>query len=512
MNLVPQLIIPMTGVGQRFVNAGYRELKPLIDTGMGTMIQGVLENYQLVEDPLFVISDSHPQKADLKRELTRLRPKGKVIEISSHKRGPSYAVWEARSNIDSKRPVIVNYCDFSGIWSETDFYAQLVEVDGLIATYTGFHPHMVRNTSYAYVLKIGDRVKGIQEKRSFTENPMNEEASSGTYGFGSGEILLDALSEQMKRNLSLNGELYTSLTYIPLIEKDAAIKTFQIDKFFQWGTPEDLEDFRFWEKLRLRSLSKNMKVKEERKSVALILAGGSGNRLRGTANVPKPQIQVFGKQLWKFAAEASKTCKETYVFTTSDQLEGMQKSLGEPIVFISIDKPTESQTDSAYEALNRIAELNHPIHILASDNILFEEELAKVESLLHDCDVVAWTKCNYAASQKKPFHYSWVNSDERRDINHVYIKPENRPDSNEILIGNFSFRDGTLARRLIDKIRSEQIVMSEKYLDYVVIEALNLGLTVKAHAVNDFWAIGTLEEFDTLKYWEEAFAVPKITA
>ena len=43
---------------------------------------------------------------------------------------------------------------------------------------------MLKNTNYAYV-KNKNSVIDIQEKKPFTENPMMEEVSSGTYYFKS---------------------------------------------------------------------------------------------------------------------------------------------------------------------------------------------------------------------------------------------------------------------------------------------------------------------------------------
>ena len=52
MNQVAQLVIPMTGVGQRFVERGYSDIKPLIQTGMGSMLAGVLRNFQSITSPI----------------------------------------------------------------------------------------------------------------------------------------------------------------------------------------------------------------------------------------------------------------------------------------------------------------------------------------------------------------------------------------------------------------------------------------------------------------------------
>ena len=53
--------------------------------------------------------------------------------------------------------------------------------DGCVVTYTGFHPHMLGSTNYAYVKLRDSNIIDIQEKQPFTSKPMEENASSGTY-------------------------------------------------------------------------------------------------------------------------------------------------------------------------------------------------------------------------------------------------------------------------------------------------------------------------------------------
>jgi hypothetical protein len=126
MNKVMQLVIPMTGVGQRFVDRGYSDIKPLIQTGIGSMLGGVLRNFQSIASPICIISESHPQKNRLKAEIIRLRPLARIVEIEAHKKGPSFAVWCAKEYLDLDLPTIVNYCDFSGVWSENELIKNLV--------------------------------------------------------------------------------------------------------------------------------------------------------------------------------------------------------------------------------------------------------------------------------------------------------------------------------------------------------------------------------------------------
>ena len=75
---------------------------------------------------------------------------------------------------------------------------------------------------------------------------MNEYASSGTYYFSRGELLISTFEEVIKRKMSVNGEYYVSLAYKIISEKFKDILVYPLQHFMQWGTPQDLDEYNFW--------------------------------------------------------------------------------------------------------------------------------------------------------------------------------------------------------------------------------------------------------------------------
>ena len=503
MNQAMQLVIPMTGVGQRFVNRGHSDIKPLIQTGMGSMLAGVLRNFQSITSPICVVSESHPQKSRLKDEIIRLRPQARIVEIEAHKKGPNFAVWCAKEYLNPELPTIVNYCDFSGIWSEDKLIKSLTEQDGLILTYKGFHPHRFRSNAYAYVKKdINDIVTEVQEKRSFTNNPAKEEASSGTYGFKTARIMLSAIQKQLDQNISHNAEFYTSLTYIPMIREGLEVKTMLIDKFFQWGTPDDLEDFIFWSEL----------VKKKKKpefhsefTNALILAAGSGTRLAQFTDTPKPLIKVFGKPLWEYSAELIDSCSNKSIFIRSqDQAEYVSANCPN-ISTLSVNSATNSQAESAKKGLQMMKPNDLPVHVLAADNIIQQVKISDVTEKLKASDLIVWVTKNYSIAKFHPTHFTWVDIDEMNQITKVYFKESSPNEESFSILGNFTFKSLQMAEKVIEEVISQSLSSTETYLDHVIEYCLKKNLKVSAFIVNKSFSIGTEEEWLTLNYWQESF-------
>lgn len=244
-----QIIIPMSGLGTRFIAAGYTDPKPLIKIGRKPMIEYIIDNFPGEKDFLFICNQQHLDSTVMRSELNRIMPTGKIVGITSKKLGPVWAVTQAFNYIKDNEPVIVNYCDFNWTWNYVNFKQtmQSGEYDGGIVCYIGFHPHLLRPNLYASCkVDKNNNLIAIREKYSWTENKMESWQSSGTYYFKSGALLKKYYQRQIAEQLHFHGEYYASLTYNLLVRDKLKVHIYKIDKFCQWGTPKDLQEFIYW--------------------------------------------------------------------------------------------------------------------------------------------------------------------------------------------------------------------------------------------------------------------------
>ena len=78
---------------------------------------------------------------------------------------------------------------------------------------------------------------------------MKEFASSGTYYFKTAKIMAKYFQKTVDRDLNVKGEYYVSMSYKTMIEDKCKLNIFNLDKFMQWGTPEDLEEYNWFSSL-----------------------------------------------------------------------------------------------------------------------------------------------------------------------------------------------------------------------------------------------------------------------
>ena len=272
-----QIVIPMSGFGERFRKAGYSLPKPLIEVDGKPIIAHVIDLFPGEFDFLFICNNEHLSNSAyrLKEILNQYCPTGRIVGIPSHKLGPVYAIWQVEDMIDSDRPVVVNYCDFTCYWKWQHFkeFVSATECIGAIPGYKGLHPHSLGSTNYAYMREEKGWVIDIQEKKPFTDNRMQEYASSGTYYFATGEIMKSACHEAMEKELKIGGEYYVSLAYKPLLEKKYPIVVYPIQHFMQWGTPEDLKEYNGWSETFRRLIDPQVPLLPSQGAVIIPMAG-----------------------------------------------------------------------------------------------------------------------------------------------------------------------------------------------------------------------------------------------
>ena len=244
-----QIVIPMAGSGRRFVESGYKRIKPLIEVDKRPFIEYVVNMFPGETNFLFICSEEHLNNTNLRETLNSIVPEGRVVGIRQHKRGPVWTVLEARDHINDEEQTIVNYCDFNCIWDYKRFKQTVTEkgYSGAMACYRGFHPHLLGPNLYAS-LRVDENnlLLEVREKYSFTESKMDSYQSSGTYYFKSGALAKKYFRELIEQDISVNGEYYVSLVYNLMCRDNLKTHIYEIDKFCQWGTPQDLEEFNYW--------------------------------------------------------------------------------------------------------------------------------------------------------------------------------------------------------------------------------------------------------------------------
>lgn len=510
------IVIPMSGIGKRFLDQGYEKPKPLIEIGGKHIINHVCDLFPGEEKFTFICNSKHLDETNMKKILLELKPKANIVEIPNHKKGPVYAVSFANDLIDDDEEVIVNYCDFGTYWDYRDFLKHTRErdADGAIPSYKGFHPHMLGSTNYAFMRNEKQWMIEIKEKEPFTNNRMNEYASNGTYYFKKGSYIKKYFKQLMDKDINLKGEYYVSLVYNLLKNDDLNISIYEIQHMLQWGTPEDVEEFNSWNSYFQNAVYQKQKPEPKQGSTTLIPLAGRGSRFADVGyDDPKPLIDVSGKPMI-IQASNSLPRSEKQIFVTLQEhldkysLKNALKKEYPKSKIVSVNKVTEGQAITCSLGLEGAC-ISDSLLIAASDNgmIFNHDDFTK---LIEDksVDAIIFTFRKHISSRNNPHMYGWVDIDSQNTAVSISVKKpiSDDPYNDHAIVGAFWFREVNTFNKGLERLVNKSIrINGEYYVDSLMQELIELQFDVKVFEIEDYICWGTPNDYETFCYWQSFF-------
>ncbi|MBU9212256.1 sugar phosphate nucleotidyltransferase [Burkholderia multivorans] len=515
-----QIVIPMSGFGERFRRAGYRVPKPLIEVEGKPIIAHVIDLFPGERDFIFICNQDHLDHPEYRMEsiLQTYCPTGRVIGIAPHKLGPIHAVRQVEHLIDPARPVVVNYCDFTCYWDWMAFkrFVAQTRCTGAIPAYKGFHPHTLGNTNYAYMRESGGWVEDIQEKQPYTSNRMEEYASSGTYYFSSGAVMSKAFRETQEQQLNVGGEYYVSLAYKVLLAENEPVAVYPLQHFMQWGTPEDVAEYNGWSSAFRRLIAPGPAPTSAEGSLIVPMAGLGQRFVNEGYTVAKPLIAVSGKPMVAQAAHDLPPAV-SHAFVLRADMPGYieitteLRRLYPNAIIETLPGVTEGQATTALIGLDALERecgaVPGPVTFGACDGgALYDLDALRRCMQDQDVDVLVWGVRGHPNAVRNPQMFGWID-EEDGVIRSISVKaPLSTPQTDAIVLGTFTFRRAEDFRRVVERlIARDGRINGEFYIDSCINDAVELGLRCRLFEVDNLLSWGTPNDLRTFEYWQSCF-------
>jgi len=245
-----QIVIPMAGKGQRFLDAGFTDPKPFIKIGNKPMIQRVVENLIPYEPHRFIFLARREHEKYIKQHMSFATD---IIYVDEVTEGAACTVLLAKELIDNHLdPLIIangdQMCKWNDnnqivndeedcvYWKESNNIQDMINYfvtnnyDAGIATFNDNHPR------WSYVkVGLGGDVCEVAEKKV-----ISNDATVGVYYFSAGSLFVRNAEEMIRLNKRVNNEFYVCPVFNEFVEQ-LSVGIYPVDQMFGLGTPEDLE-------------------------------------------------------------------------------------------------------------------------------------------------------------------------------------------------------------------------------------------------------------------------------
>lgn len=230
------ILIPMAGAGSRFVKAGFKKPKPLIEVKGKTMLEWSMKSFDFLDrynkkniQYIFIILEEHDKIYDLGKNIKKMfGQESIVITTPSLTRGQAETCLVAKKYINNLNRLFIYNCDTyskAPIWETIE----KEDPDGIISCFNATDPRYsyVKLDQYGYVSETAEK------------KVISDLATSGMYYFKRGVDFVRSAEEMIDLDERHNGEFYVAPCYNTLLKSGKKIRPVLVSENWVLGTPEE---------------------------------------------------------------------------------------------------------------------------------------------------------------------------------------------------------------------------------------------------------------------------------
>ena len=484
------LIIPLAGYGKRFVNQGYKTLKPFLPVDQhNKMIDLIINNFPKKINKIFIVRNNLEKKyLDFLKKIKN----SKIYFIKPHNYGPLYTLQSIKHKIVNMKKIYVSYCDINWTWKKNN---KIDNNYNYVFCFKGYHPFTEDNNNYAFCKTNKSNIIQIKEKESFTNKWQKEPLSVGLFYYRNGKDLIESANEVVNNDIKVNNEYFPSLSFNYIKKKKIKL----IKNFSHIGKPDYFEIYKKWryfflnKKIFLKNI-KNLIFADE----IIIPAAGLNKRFTSiNIKILKFLIKLDENKtpMIEFINKYLRSKKKIILITLKKQ-----KNLNKKFNIIPLVDKTKGQADTVFKILPTILP-NKSLFINSCDTFsLFN--IKKFNLLKKNSDIIVFVTKNYETDSQTA-DGSWVKVTKNDKIEKVFLKSKKVKNSFR-LTGNFYFKNKEIFVKCYNKSKNK-LINNEIYIDGLIYYANKMNLKVSALIDDVYINMGTPKLLKEFNYWNKYF-------
>jgi CTP:molybdopterin cytidylyltransferase MocA len=248
-------VIPMAGRGQRFVDQGYADPKPLVSVRMvgdsgddvaAPMIERALSCLPRSKSRVLVVQREHFENERFQKTVDALG--ARLVLVDRVTEGQACTARIGTEGLRHEEPVLFAPCD-TGYVYDAEKVAQMEAGgwDAIAWTARGHLPAIWRPKMYGWTKVENGRIVDVRVKETVPDVPIGEqEVITGTFWFKDLALFLAEEEAMEDADDRVNREFYIDTIIRRMVARGANVGAFTVDKYLPWGTPEELKAFEYY--------------------------------------------------------------------------------------------------------------------------------------------------------------------------------------------------------------------------------------------------------------------------
>jgi len=243
------LLLPMAGMGSRFVQEGYTTPKPLIPVSGKPMVLQALDDLPQTDRQRLIMRSDLADRDALEVALIAQYPQAEISLLDKMTDGQAATCILGADGLDSDQPVTIAACDNGMIYSTEAFEGMLGDqtVDIIVWGARGYPGAIRQPEMYGWIAADKDgTIERVSVKQPL-DDVKRDPIVVGTFTFRCYGDFVRCYEHMMARQGLVNGEYYVDTTINDALELGLNCRLFEIDYYLCWGTPRDLWTFNYWQ-------------------------------------------------------------------------------------------------------------------------------------------------------------------------------------------------------------------------------------------------------------------------
>ena len=233
------ILIPASGKGMRFSDAGFEESKPFISVGDRMIIEHVISSFPADVNKTIIFTED--QIKNHSKEIKKINAIADIKGLPNVTDGPLRTlVVGARDVLLVDTPFLIANCDMVVDVSIAKIEKVMEEVDAVLVSFKERDPKI---NHWSFIREERGNVIKVAEKERISDN-----ASLGLYSFRSSNKFLESAERTFKEGTMVKNEWYVSCIYEDFLIKNSA-RILNVEKSNQISLGTPYEVYQYMQKL-----------------------------------------------------------------------------------------------------------------------------------------------------------------------------------------------------------------------------------------------------------------------
>ena len=234
-------IMPMAGLGERFLDSRFNLPKPLIKILRKPMFIQASKSLPKSDLNIFICNKKLLEKFNIKKIIANeYKKKFKIITVNRVTKGQANTCLLAEKLLKKNDKIFIHSCDSLIKYNLIELQKKMDESDAVILTTKPNYLHLKNIKSYGWVNYKNNEIKKITCKKKASSKPSKDYVIIGSFAFKNKKVYSKTIRSLFKSKKKINNEYYMDMAFSNALGKNYKIDNLVVKSYISWGTPKEL--------------------------------------------------------------------------------------------------------------------------------------------------------------------------------------------------------------------------------------------------------------------------------